>query len=152
MLLVWLRLANTPAARILNNLTLGLLVAVYTPLCIGIFFAAGRLTVAPLRSGLWQMDRFGCCSQALVFPQDRIPAPAELYERQGVGFVDTLAEEYADAERLERWALVPPPPASSNILVRRAPREMTSVRKRVGSEVLPKTFGTLSLSSSARED
>jgi hypothetical protein len=52
LLLVWLRLVNTPAARILNNLTLGLLVAVYTPLCIGVFFAAGRLTVAPLRSGL----------------------------------------------------------------------------------------------------
>jgi hypothetical protein len=54
------------------------------------------------------MDRFGCCSQALVFPQDRIPALADFYERQGVGFVDTLAEEYADAERLERWASMPP--------------------------------------------
>lgn len=108
LLLVSLRLLITPVARTLNNLTLGLLVAVYTPLCIGVFFAAGRLTVAPLRSGLRQLNRFGCCSQAMVFPHDRIPDLADFYERQGVGFVDTLAEEYADVERLERWALVPP--------------------------------------------
>ncbi|KAJ6276466.1 hypothetical protein J3E71DRAFT_187353, partial [Bipolaris maydis] len=36
-----------------------------------LFFALGRMTVLPIRTGVSEMTRFGCCSQALVFPRKK---------------------------------------------------------------------------------
>lgn len=47
--------------------------------------------------------------QSLLFPRDRASDLIEWYESKKIGFVDTLAEEFADGnpeERL-RWALTP---------------------------------------------
>jgi hypothetical protein len=83
------------------------IVLVHVPACILFYYAAGRLTVAPLRSGLRPMDRFGCCSQALVFPRRVIPDLITFYRDEGIGFVDVLTEVFADKHDLRRWALVP---------------------------------------------
>lgn len=82
-------------------------VLVHVPAFILLYFAAGRLTVAPLRRGLRLMDEFGCCSQALLFPSRAIPDLVRFYQGEGIGFVDVLTESYADDLGLHRWALIP---------------------------------------------
>ncbi len=77
------------------------------PLCIFLFFSAGRVTVAPLPAGINEMNNFGCCSQGLVFPQTKAVDLIQWYETKKVGFVDVLTEEYADKNHETRWALTP---------------------------------------------
>ncbi|KAE8149388.1 hypothetical protein BDV25DRAFT_2883 [Aspergillus avenaceus] len=87
--------------------TIFLATALCTPLLIGLFFAAGRVTMLPIPAGVHEMPKFGCCSQAFVFPRSRIPDLIQLYESKKVGYVDMLTEEYADAHGEIRWALTP---------------------------------------------
>ncbi|KAJ5153783.1 uncharacterized protein N7500_009222 [Penicillium coprophilum] len=97
-----------PSTRIfLNNMTIILLSGVFTPLLIGLFFAAGRVTMLPLSNGVHQMPKFGCCSQAFVFPQSRITELVDLYTSKRIGYVDMLTEEYANARNEIRWAVTP---------------------------------------------
>jgi hypothetical protein len=42
---------------------------VCVPAIVILYFAAGRMTVQPIQPGIHSMNRFGCCSQALVFPR-----------------------------------------------------------------------------------
>jgi hypothetical protein len=91
----------------LPNETVFLLSGVCTPLLIGLFFAAGRVTVIPNPQGVQQMPRFGCCSQALVFPQSRLPDLVDLYRERRIGYVDMITEDYADANNEIRWAAIP---------------------------------------------
>lgn len=50
-------------------MTILLLLGVCTPMSIGLFFAAGRNCMLPIRDGTRPMDRYACCGQALVFPR-----------------------------------------------------------------------------------
>ncbi|KAJ5670949.1 hypothetical protein N7507_000076 [Penicillium longicatenatum] len=91
----------------LTNATIFLLACICTPLLIGLFFAAGRATMLPIPQGVNQMPNFGCCSQALVFPQSRISDLIDLYQSKDEGHVDSITEEYADLNREVRWAITP---------------------------------------------
>ena len=85
------------------------IVGICTPMLLAIYFAAGRLTVAPLWRGLSKMPTYGCCSQAFVFPRHQIPALLEYYNshvHEG-GYVDVLTEIYGRREGFDRWALTP---------------------------------------------
>lgn len=53
------------------------------------------------------MNEYGCCGQGLVYPRGVIPCLVHWYHAKGVGFVDSLTEEFADHTGLTRWALVP---------------------------------------------
>ena len=77
------------------------------PLCIILFFAAGRVSMLPLPLGVNEMPQFGCCSQSLVFPQSRVADLTHWYESKKVGFVDVLTEEMANEYQEIRWALNP---------------------------------------------
>lgn len=61
----------------------------------------------PVPEGVHQMPKFGCCSQALVFPRSRIPDLVELYESRHIGYVDMITEEFANANNEIRWAVTP---------------------------------------------
>ncbi|KAJ6003368.1 hypothetical protein N7451_005915 [Penicillium sp. IBT 35674x] len=91
----------------LSNPTILLLSAICTPLLIGLFFAAGRVTTLPLPEGVHLMPRFGCCSQAFVFPHSRIPDLVDLYRSRHIGYVDMITEEFADEHDELRWAVTP---------------------------------------------
>ena len=77
------------------------------PLCVALYFAAGRLTVAGLPTGISRMDKYGCCSQAFVFHRERVPDLITYFETSKSGFVDVLTEKYANEKELARWALTP---------------------------------------------
>jgi hypothetical protein len=93
--------------RFISDESIVLICFVYTALLIGLFFAAGRVTMLPVPDGVHEMPRFGCCSQGFIFPQSRVPDLVEWYESKHVGYVDMLTEEYADANREIRWAVTP---------------------------------------------
>lgn len=84
-----------------------MLCGICTPLLIGLFFAAGRVTMRPIPAGVHEMPRFGCCSQGFVFPRDRIPKLVDLYEQKRTGYVDMITEEFANKHDEIRWAVTP---------------------------------------------
>ncbi|EGD91541.1 hypothetical protein H112_00637 [Trichophyton rubrum D6] len=92
---------------LLTNKAVLVICFIYGPLCIVLFFASGRLSMLPIPSGVHQMPRFGCCSQALVFPHNRVPDVVFWYEKKKIGFADSLLEEYANINNEIRWALTP---------------------------------------------
>ncbi|OQE27931.1 hypothetical protein PENFLA_c005G05868 [Penicillium flavigenum] len=98
---------NAHARPLLPNMTIILLSGIFTPLLIGLFFAMGRVTMLPRPNGVHQMPKFGCCSQAFVFPKSRIPELVDLYTSKRIGYVDMLTEEYANARNEIRWAVTP---------------------------------------------
>lgn len=107
-LILWGRHSSqTLASRVLTWRTTIAILSICVPACVALYFAAGRCTVAPLPFGLQKMNNFGCCSQALMFPRDQIPGLRSFYAQERIGFRDTLAEKYADANGLERWAFKP---------------------------------------------
>ncbi|KAJ4365343.1 hypothetical protein N0V83_008964 [Neocucurbitaria cava] len=75
--------------------------------CILMFFALGRLTVLPIQNGVHEMSRFGCCSQALVFPREKAIELVDYFEEAHIGFVDVLIEKFADEREELRFAITP---------------------------------------------
>jgi len=84
---------------------------VFLPLLIGLFFLSGRVTMQPLKPGVHVMNRYGCCTQAMVFPRDKTLLLMEHLRktgRQSISMaVDTAIEQLADENRFDRLVLVP---------------------------------------------
>ena len=36
------------------------------------FYIAGRVSVLPLRTGVHEMQKYGCCAQAIVYPREKV--------------------------------------------------------------------------------
>lgn len=99
--------SNVAAARFLTPRTILTILFVYSPACVALYFAAGRLTVQPNPIGIHQMNSYGCCSQALLFPREQIPPLLAYFKKRRTGLRDVLIEMYADNNELTRWALTP---------------------------------------------
>ncbi|KAL1853018.1 hypothetical protein Plec18170_005600 [Paecilomyces lecythidis] len=99
-----------PSAR--NSLSLEFLFLISflcVPMAIALYFLSGHVSMQPLRPGLCRMNEFGCCSQALVFPRDMVPSLIDHLDEKHTspGPVDSVIEEWADENNLDRWSLVP---------------------------------------------
>ncbi|KAL8655087.1 MAG: hypothetical protein Q9210_001108 [Variospora velana] len=94
----------------LSNVSVAVLCCFCLPATILLYFMAGRVSMQPPISGLHRMERFGCCSQGLIFPQQMIPRAMETisHATNQRYYVDMTLEKWANAERLARFALVPP--------------------------------------------
>lgn len=102
-----LRRNNPAASRFLTPPTALIILLVCSPACIALYFAAGRLTVQPSPTGIHRMDKYGCCSQALLFPREQVPPLLSYFRERGSGLRDVLIETYADRHALAKWALTP---------------------------------------------
>lgn len=56
-------------------------------------------------AGVFQMDRQGCCTQALVFDRERVPDLMNYLRERGRGQTDLMIEDYANDHSLRRFAL-----------------------------------------------
>lgn len=85
------------------------LVMIYSTLAIIIllYFALGRLTVRPLQHGVHEMPRFGCCNQAMVFPNTKAVELVTYLKERHVGYVDVLTEDFANEHDELRYAITP---------------------------------------------
>lgn len=85
--------------------TIIVLSLVVTPAFIVLLFMVGKEGLMPTR-GFFPM-RWGCCTQAMVYPRDQVPPLVEwIHERDKVS-IDVMIERYADEKRLERLAIAP---------------------------------------------
>lgn len=74
---------------------------------IGLYFMAGRQTVQPIAAGIQEMNKYGCCSQALVFPRAIVPLVLVRSDLTTDWLVDMMIEQISNKEHLDRWATVP---------------------------------------------
>ncbi|KAL4886182.1 hypothetical protein BJY04DRAFT_178585 [Aspergillus karnatakaensis] len=81
---------------------------VLIPAAITLHFLAGRQTMWPISPGVHEMNKYGCCSQGLVFPRSIIPRFLEQTDLTTDWLVDMMVEKIADKEGWTRWAMVPP--------------------------------------------
>ncbi|KAL2219335.1 integral membrane protein [Thermoascus aurantiacus ATCC 26904] len=68
----------------------------------------GVLTVQPMRAGVHLMNRFGCCSQALLFPREKVPVLRDYFEYRRTTSpkpVDSVIEALADKAGFDRLAV-----------------------------------------------
>lgn len=96
-----------PTSHFIPKKIIAVICLVCTPLCMLLFFFAGRVSLFPPRTGIHQTPKFGCCSQALTFPRAHIADVIEWYESKGKGEADKLLEAHADAHNEVQWALTP---------------------------------------------
>ena len=108
-MLLGLRYSSRSLARHFTNQNILLLCFVCLPAFIGLFFMAGRMTMHPLPPGVYEMPRFGCCSQGLIFPREIVPQVIERTKKamDEDYYIDMLLERYADAEDLKRFVHYP---------------------------------------------
>ena len=97
--------------RHLEPLTFGTMATVSSfciPAVVLLYFMAGRQTVSPISPGIHEMNKYGCCSQGLVFPRSIIPPLVQQMDLETRGLVDMMIEKIADRSGYVRWAVVPP--------------------------------------------
>lgn len=95
------------ARRHLDVVTIGVICLVTVPAFTGLFFMIGKYNITPLR-GVVEMNKHGCCTQAMIFPRDQVPNLTNFLRDRKSGQTDSLIEEYADREKFRRFALAPP--------------------------------------------
>ncbi|OAL51689.1 integral membrane protein-like protein [Pyrenochaeta sp. DS3sAY3a] len=71
------------------------------------FFSLGRMTVFPMPAGVYEMQRFGCCSQALVFPNTKATDLIAYFKERHIGYVDVLTEDFANERNELRYTISP---------------------------------------------
>ena len=91
-----------------------LVLGVWLPSLIALFFFAGRISVNRLNPmtkvshGVREMPRYGCCAQGLVFPQRHVRAlQGILREAPFDSNGDQVVEGHAASQGLSKWALDP---------------------------------------------
>ncbi|KAJ5495984.1 hypothetical protein N7539_001100 [Penicillium diatomitis] len=86
-------------------------IAVISVVCVPAFTAfiymVGKYNLMPL-TGVVEMNKYGCCTQGLVFPRERVNGLMQFLRERGHGQTDSMIEEYADSHELTRYALAPP--------------------------------------------
>lgn len=90
----------------LDNGVVAVLCLITIPAFTALAFMIGKYSIRPLR-GVIKMNQYGCCTQAMVFPRDQVPALVEFLEERNNGQTDSMIEEYADMTGLDRFALAP---------------------------------------------
>ena len=99
-LLVLIRYQFPSTKRHLNNGALGVVSLITIPSFIALVFMIGKYSLFPPK-GVIRMNKYGCCTQALVFPRNEVPGLVAYLRGIGAGQTDTMIEECADANGKE---------------------------------------------------
>lgn len=86
--------------------TLCIVVLLLNPALVVLFFQSGKASLLPPSPGVFD-EPFGCCSQAMVFPRERVPMLISFLEKKQKGQVDLLLNDLAEEEQLGRYAMYP---------------------------------------------
>ncbi|KAI7553731.1 hypothetical protein KC331_g1030 [Hortaea werneckii] len=104
--LLLIRRTVRPSRRFLDNLTIAVVVLVTVPMFIALIFMIGKYNLMPL-NGLERMDRYGCCTQALIYSRASATQVVDMLQERGSGQTDALIEEYGTKNGLAKYALAP---------------------------------------------
>lgn len=102
-----LQLRRWRFAPYLDYLSVSVICLICVPAFTSLIYMMGKYTIMPLR-GVVEMNKFGCCTQGLVFPRAQVDGVISYLMERGHGQTDSMIEEYADQEGLTRYALAPP--------------------------------------------
>ncbi|KAE8135103.1 hypothetical protein BDV38DRAFT_145006 [Aspergillus pseudotamarii] len=102
-----LQLRRWRFAPYLDFLSVSVICLICVPAFTSLIYMMGKYTIMPLR-GVVEMNKFGCCTQGLVFPRAQVDGVISYLMERGHGQTDSMIEEYADQEGLTRYALAPP--------------------------------------------
>jgi len=105
--LVGVRACSKILQRDLSNTSLAVILFVFLPACILLYFFAGRISMQPPTPGVHRMDNFGCCSQGFIFARQTVPLVIDRIQNHIVEYIDMLMEAVAGGEGLARWVVVP---------------------------------------------
>ena len=90
----------------LDTGSIAVLCLVTAPLFTALVYMMGKWTLLNPQ-GPTKLNKHGCCTQALVFPRQQIPPMIEWMRMKKHGQTDSMIEEYADINGLDRYALFP---------------------------------------------
>jgi hypothetical protein len=105
--LVVARNTSPSLQNFLSNASILVVSGVCIPALVALFFASGRNSIWPLRPGIHEMNKNGCCSQGYVYPRSIISLLLERTDLETDWLVDMMVEEIADQEGWVRWASAP---------------------------------------------
>ncbi|MCJ1247690.1 hypothetical protein MMC30_004905 [Trapelia coarctata] len=105
--LIGVRACSKILQRDLSNISLAVILFVFLPAFILLYFFAGRISMQPPTPGVHRMDNFGCCSQGFIFARETVPLVIDRIQHHTMDYVDMLMEAVADGEGLARWVVVP---------------------------------------------
>lgn len=91
----------------ISNATILTACFVHTPACIWLYFLAGKVSMRPLPTGVYEMPNYGCCAQGMVFSSPVAAKVVDKLKEKESGFVDMILEEWANEEQLTRFAVIP---------------------------------------------
>jgi GR25 family glycosyltransferase involved in LPS biosynthesis len=91
----------------LDTASIAIISMVCMPAFTALVYMVGKYSLMPLH-GVIEMNQYGCCTQGLVFPRERVNGLMEFLSARGHGQTDSMIEEYADQYALTRYALAPP--------------------------------------------
>ncbi|KAK2791588.1 hypothetical protein FQN52_004779 [Onygenales sp. PD_12] len=106
---------TSPPPKTTTTTTILSLTLLTLPTFIILFFQAGKASMLPPRPGVVR-EAFGCCSQAMVFPRERVGGVMAFLEQRGKGQVDLLLNDLVrewegeggyGKKGLDAWALYP---------------------------------------------
>lgn len=100
-----------PTAQSFNH-TVALLLGLWTPATIVLAFMAGRITLHRMvhfsPQHVFEMPRYGCCAQGLVFPHRHLEGLQTMLREPPYRFpVDMVMDTYGADDGLGKWALEP---------------------------------------------
>ena len=91
----------------ITNTVITVVALICCPMCIGLYFAAGKISMQPYNPGVYQMPKFGCCGQGFAFSHQMAPKLIARLASVRVGFVDEIIEAWANEVDLVRWVAIP---------------------------------------------
>jgi hypothetical protein len=107
---------RAPPGPMANSSTIyaALILTLWMPAMIALYFLAGRVSVNRLnplawsRHGVREMPRYGCCAQGLVFARNELEGVQDMWREPPYNFAgDMVLEDYANKHHLTKWALEP---------------------------------------------
>jgi len=106
LILILTRASIPRTRRHLDNWAIGVLCLVTIPAFMALVYMVGKSSLYP-KNGVFKMNKFGCCTQALVFPRSQVPELSKYLNKIGSGQTDTMIENYSDERGKQRLALRP---------------------------------------------
>jgi hypothetical protein len=95
-----------PSRPHLGNGTVAVICLVTIPAFTALVFMIGKFNIMPPR-GIFPMNKYGCCTQAMVFPRHEVPGLLRYLNERHEGQTNNLIEDYCDRDGLQRYSLWP---------------------------------------------
>jgi hypothetical protein len=101
--------SSAPISILTFDTAASLILGLWFPLFVALYFMAGRVLVNGYSAGVQEMPKYGCCAQGLAFPRRHLAGMiTELRQQSFDKAGDSFLEWLADKSGMTKYAMVPP--------------------------------------------